>query len=39
MMDDVARHRREETGFRLLYVCSGNICRSPFAEILTRHLC
>jgi protein-tyrosine phosphatase len=25
-------------GFRLLYVCTGNICRSPFAEILTRHL-
>lgn len=24
--------------FRLLYVCTGNICRSPFAEILTRHL-
>jgi protein-tyrosine phosphatase len=34
----VARHRREETEFRLLYVCTGNICRSPFAEILTRHL-
>ena len=28
----------EESGFRLLYVCTGNICRSPFAEILTRHL-
>jgi protein-tyrosine phosphatase len=25
-------------GFRLLFVCTGNICRSPFAEILTRHL-
>jgi protein-tyrosine phosphatase len=24
--------------FRLVYVCTGNICRSPFAEILTRHL-
>ncbi len=24
--------------FRLLFVCTGNICRSPFAEILTRHL-
>ncbi|TQM14799.1 hypothetical protein [Pseudonocardia kunmingensis] len=34
----MARHRREETQFRLLYVCTGNICRSPFAEILTRHL-
>ncbi|GAA1273183.1 low molecular weight phosphatase family protein [Pseudonocardia aurantiaca] len=27
-----------QAGFRLLYVCTGNICRSPFAEILTRHL-
>jgi protein-tyrosine phosphatase len=34
----VARHRRKETEFRVLYVCTGNICRSPFAEILTRHL-
>ena len=24
--------------FRLLYVCTGNICRSAFAEIFTRHL-
>jgi protein-tyrosine phosphatase len=22
----------------MLFVCTGNICRSPFAEILTRHL-
>ena len=36
----VGRHRREEAddAFRLLFVCTGNICRSPFAEILTRHL-
>lgn len=36
----MGRHRRpdEHAGFRLLYVCTGNICRSPFAEILTRHL-
>jgi protein-tyrosine phosphatase len=36
----VGRHRREERtdAFRLLFVCTGNICRSPFAEILTRHL-
>ena len=27
-----------ETGFRILIVCTGNICRSPAAEILTRHL-
>ncbi len=39
MMVAVGRHRRVETGpFRLLFVCTGNICRSPFAEILTRHL-
>ncbi len=37
-VSDVARHRREDEGFQLLYVCTGNICRSPFAEILTRHL-
>jgi protein-tyrosine phosphatase len=29
---------RPHAAFRLLYVCTGNICRSPFAEILTRHL-
>lgn len=37
----MARHRRAEIHpgeFRLLFVCTGNICRSPFAEILTRHL-
>ena len=36
----VGRHRREEadSAFRLLFVCTGNICRSPFAETLTRHL-
>lgn len=32
----------ENTGstrrFRLMFVCTGNICRSPFAEIVTRHL-
>ncbi len=22
--------------FSILYVCTGNICRSPFAELLTR---
>lgn len=39
-MDRMGRHRREEAEdeFRLLFVCTGNICRSPFAEILTRHL-
>jgi protein-tyrosine phosphatase len=36
----VGRHRAEERTdvFRLLFVCTGNICRSPFAEILARHL-
>ncbi|MET0188123.1 MAG: hypothetical protein ABW212_03935 [Pseudonocardia sediminis] len=24
--------------FRILFVCTGNICRSPSAELLTRHL-
>lgn len=24
--------------FRILFVCSGNVCRSPFAELLTRYL-
>lgn len=28
----------EPARFRILYVCTGNVCRSPFAEILTRHL-
>jgi protein-tyrosine phosphatase len=37
----VGRHRRADVAdgaFRLIFVCTGNICRSPFAEILTRHL-
>ena len=36
----VGRHRAAEAEdeFRLLFVCTGNICRSPFAEILARHL-
>jgi len=33
----MARHRAAAP-FRLLYVCTGNICRSPFAEIITRHV-
>ncbi|HEX3606810.1 MAG TPA: hypothetical protein VH134_12870 [Candidatus Dormibacteraeota bacterium] len=24
--------------FRVLFVCTGNICRSPFAQVLTRYL-
>jgi protein-tyrosine phosphatase len=24
--------------FRILFVCSGNVCRSPFAEAVARHL-
>lgn len=36
---EAARRRQPYAqGFRLLYVCTGNICRSPFAEMLTRHL-
>src|SRR6476620_8838125 len=34
----VGRHRQQASTFRLLFICTGNICRSPFAEILTRHL-
>jgi protein-tyrosine phosphatase len=33
-----ARHRQDEPRAFRLYVCTGNICRSPFAEILTRHV-
>ncbi len=29
---------RTEEQFSILFVCTGNICRSPFAEVLTRHL-
>ncbi|MBB6351294.1 arsenate reductase/protein-tyrosine-phosphatase family protein [Nonomuraea muscovyensis] len=28
--------RTPEPGFRILFVCTGNICRSPLAERLTR---
>jgi protein-tyrosine phosphatase len=37
-MIGMGRHRLNASGFRMLFVCTGNICRSPFAEILTRHL-
>jgi protein-tyrosine phosphatase len=26
------------SGFAILFVCTGNVCRSPFAELLTRRL-
>jgi protein-tyrosine phosphatase len=35
---EVGRHRQRTETFRLMYVCTGNICRSPVAEIMTRHL-
>jgi protein-tyrosine phosphatase len=38
LIADVGRHRQRTETFRLLYVCTGNICRSPAAEIMTRHL-
>jgi protein-tyrosine phosphatase len=38
MMFAVGRHSREEAEFRLLFVCTGDIFRSPYAEIFTRHL-
>ncbi|MFE0459809.1 protein-tyrosine-phosphatase [Kitasatospora sp. NPDC058965] len=28
---------RPADGFRILFVCTGNVCRSPIAERLTRH--
>jgi protein-tyrosine phosphatase len=28
----------DDQTFRVLFVCTGNMCRSPFAEILTRHI-
>jgi protein-tyrosine phosphatase len=34
----VGRYSAQAVRFQLLFVCTGNICRSPFAEILTRHL-
>jgi protein-tyrosine phosphatase len=37
-MGRMGRHRQQASAFRVLFVCTGNICRSPFAEILTRHL-
>lgn len=40
-LDAMGRHRsvdEDDIVFRLLFVCTGNICRSPLAEILTRHL-
>jgi protein-tyrosine phosphatase len=35
-VDETARGAPEP--FRLLYVCTGNICRSPFAQLHTRFL-
>ncbi|MFR9800848.1 hypothetical protein ACL02T_00920 [Pseudonocardia sp. RS010] len=40
----MGRHARPEVdppradSFRLLFVCTGNLCRSPAAEIMARHL-
>ncbi|MET0235382.1 MAG: hypothetical protein ABW224_12130 [Kibdelosporangium sp.] len=28
----------QQARFSILFVCTGNICRSPYAELLTRHL-
>jgi protein-tyrosine phosphatase len=33
-----AEEVRSVTDFCVLFVCTGNVCRSPFAEILMRHL-
>lgn len=30
-------HTGGEGRFQLLFVCTGNLCRSPFAELLTAH--
>jgi protein-tyrosine phosphatase len=43
MVDMGGRHRAADGSppgadhFGVLFVCTGNICRSPFAEVLTRH--
>jgi protein-tyrosine phosphatase len=35
----VGQHRLDQGDrFHILFVCTGNVCRSPFAEIYTRHL-
>ena len=34
----MTRQLRVKASFGILFVCTGNICRSPFAEILTRFL-
>ncbi len=39
MSDGQAAYRAKDRGrFSILFVCTGNVCRSPFAEIFTRHL-
>src|SRR4051794_14997408 len=35
---DVHPDESQAATFRLLYVCTGNVCRSPFAEIVTTDL-
>lgn len=30
-------HPSESRSFRLLFVCTGNTCRSPMAEVIARH--
>jgi hypothetical protein len=37
-MIGMGRHRLHASGFGMLFVCTGDIRRSPFAEILTRRL-
>jgi protein arginine phosphatase len=36
MSDTPAPHEPQTTTFNILYVCTGNTCRSPLAEALTR---
>jgi protein-tyrosine phosphatase len=35
---DRAGAPRGRRPYRVVFVCSGNICRSPMAEVITRHL-
>jgi protein-tyrosine phosphatase len=37
-MSQYAGTAPEGETFRLLFVCTGNICRSPVAEIMARHI-
>ncbi len=37
MPENASRHEDRPTTYNILFVCTGNTCRSPLAEVITQH--